>query len=156
MALITVLDSYGHKTSGWPHLYQSDPEFNSTCQTLLGGKKVPNFHLHDALLFHLGHICVPSIERAKMIWEAHYSRVTRHFEVEKTVAILQKYFYWPKLRQDVGKYIRSYTACAISKPTIKKQGLYTPLPTPIQPWESISLDYMSGLPFTKQRKQQVG
>jgi hypothetical protein len=65
------------------------------------------------------------------------------------VAVLQKYFYWPNLRQDVRKYIKSCTACAIAKPTIKKQGLYTPLPTPSQPWESISMDYMSGLPSTK-------
>jgi hypothetical protein len=54
-----------------------------------------------------------------------------------------------KLRQDVNKYIRSCTACAISKLTIKKQGMYTPLPTPERPWESISMDYMSGLPSTK-------
>ena len=33
--------------------------------------------------------------------------------------------------------------------TIKKQGLYTLLPTPSRPWESISMDYMSGLPYTK-------
>jgi len=38
---------------------------------------------------------------------------------------------------------------AISKPTIKKQVLYTPLPTPRQPWESVSMDYMSRLPSTK-------
>ena len=81
-----------------------------------------------------------------MIWEAHYNQVAEHFGVEKMVAVLQKYFYWPNLRQDVGKYIRSCTACAIAKPTIKKQGLYTPLPTPNQPWESISMDYMLGLP----------
>jgi hypothetical protein len=54
-----------------------------------------------------------------------------------------------KLRQDVNKYIRSCTSCAISKLTIKKQGMYTPLPTPERPWESISMDYMSGLPSTK-------
>jgi hypothetical protein len=51
---------------------------------------------------------------------------------------------------DVSKYIRSYTACTIAKPTTKKQGMYTPLPTPKRPWESISMDYMSGLPSTKQ------
>jgi hypothetical protein len=100
-------------------------------------------------LCHLGHICVPSSERAKLIWEAHYSRVAGHFGVEKTVAMLQKHFYWTKLRQEVNKYIRSCTACAIAKPTTKKQGLYTPLPTPDRPWESISMDYMSGLPSTK-------
>jgi hypothetical protein len=104
---------------------------------------VDNFHLQDGLLCHLGHICVPSSERAKLIWEAHYSRVAGHFDIEKTVAMLQKHFYWPKLRQEVNKYIRSCTACAIAKPTTKKQGLYTPLPTPDRPWESISMDYMS-------------
>jgi hypothetical protein len=33
--------------------------------------------------------------------------------------------------------------------TTKKQGLYTPLPTPNRTWESITMDYMSGLPSTK-------
>ena len=84
-----------------------------------------------------------------MIWEAHYSRVAGHFGVEKIVAVLQKYLYWLNLQQDVRKYIRSCTACTIAKPSIKKQGLYTLLPTPSQPWESISIDYMSGLPSTK-------
>ena len=97
----------------------------------------------------MGHLYVPSSEHANMIWEAHYSRVAGHFRVEKIVAVLQKYFYWPNLRQDVGKYIRSCTACAIAKPSIKKQGLYTPFPTPSHPWESISMDYMLGLPSTK-------
>eukprot|EP00253_Pinus_taeda_P030551 PITA_30551 len=148
MALTTVLNSCGHETSNWPLLYKSNPKFSHTYQTLLEGQHVPDFHLQDALLCHLGHLCVPSSERAKLIWEAHYNRVVRHFGVEKTVALLQKYFYWPNLRQDVGKYIRSCTACVIAKPNIKKQGLYTPIPTPSRPWESISMDYMSGLPST--------
>jgi hypothetical protein len=147
--LTTVLDSCGHETSGWPQLYETDPDFATTYQMLGANIVVDNFHLQDGLLCHLGHICVPSSERAKLIWEAHYSRVAGHFGVEKTVAMLQKHFYWPKLRQEVSKYIRSCTACAIAKPTTKKQGLYTPLPTPDRPWESISMDYMSGLPSTK-------
>jgi hypothetical protein len=88
---------------------------------MLGAKEVvDNFHIQDGLLCRLGHICVPSSERVKMIWEAHYSRVAGHFDIEKTVAMLQKHFYWPKLRQEVNKYMRSCTACAIAKPTTKK------------------------------------
>jgi hypothetical protein len=49
----------------------------------------------------------------------------------------------------VGKYITSCTSFAIAKPTTKKYGLYTPIPTPSRPWESISMDYMSSLPSTK-------
>ena len=43
----------------------------------------------------------------------------------------------------------SCTAYVIAKPTTKKQGLHTPLLTPDKQWESISMDYMSGLPSTK-------
>ena len=66
------------------------------------------------------------------------------------MSMLQKHFYWPKLRQEVSKYIRSCTAYAIAKSTTDKQGLYTPLPTLDRPWESILMDYISGLPSTKQ------
>jgi len=116
---------------------------------LVDEKKVLDFHLQDALLCYLGHLCLPLSERAKLIWEAHYNRVRGQFGVEKTMAVLKKYFYWPKLQLDVGQYIRSCTACAITKPNIKKQGMYSPLPTPSQPWESISIDNMSSLPSTK-------
>jgi hypothetical protein len=33
--------------------------------------------------------------------------------------------------------------------------MYTPLPTPDKPWESISMDYMSGLPSTKRGNDYV-
>jgi hypothetical protein len=90
-----------------------------------------------------------------MIWEAHYIQVERHFGVDKTVVVLQKHFYWPKIQQDVNKYIIYFTSCAISKPAIKKKGLYTPLPIPQNPWESISMDYMSSFPSTKQGNDYV-
>jgi hypothetical protein len=73
----------------------------------------------------------------------------RTLGVDKIVVVLQNHLYWPKLQQDVSKYIKSCTAYAIAKPTIKKQGLYTPLPTLDRPCESISMDYMSNLPSTK-------
>ena len=69
--------------------------------------------------------------------------------MEKTVAVLQRHFYCPKLGHDVDKYIQPCTACSISKPTIKKKGLYTPLPSPNRPWEFISMEYMLGIPSTK-------
>jgi hypothetical protein len=81
--------------------------------------------------------------------------MTRHFGVEKTVVILQKQFYWSKLQQDINKYIKSFISYAISNLAIKKQGLYTPLPTLERPWESISMDYMSSLPSTKNENYYV-
>ncbi len=90
-----------------------------------------------------------------MICEAHYIQVIRHFGLLKTMVVLQKYFYWPNLQLDVGKYIISYTSSAIAKPTIKEQGMYIPLPTLSQPWESISMDYMYVLPSRKNANECV-
>jgi hypothetical protein len=98
MASLTfVLHSCGHEAFEWPQLYQQDLDFATTYQLLGTCDNVTNFHIQDELLFHLGHLCAPAIEHAKMIWEAHYSWMARHFGVEKIVVILQKYFYWPKL-----------------------------------------------------------
>jgi hypothetical protein len=95
--LTTVLDSCGHETSGCTQLYEIDLDFATTYQMLGAKVVVDNFHLQDGLLCRLGHICVPSSERVKLIWESHYSWVAGHFGVEKIVAMLQKHFYWAKL-----------------------------------------------------------
>jgi hypothetical protein len=95
--LTMVLHSCGHEASEWPQLYKSDPDFTTTYQMLGTGMTVTEFHLQDGLLCHLGHLCVPSSEHAKMIWEAHYSRMAGHFGMENTMEVLQNHFYWPKL-----------------------------------------------------------
>jgi hypothetical protein len=91
--LTKVLDSYSHETSGWPQLYETDPDFTTTYQMFGAKAVIDNFHLQDGLLCCMGNICVPSSERVKMIWESHYIRVAGHFGIEMTVAMLQKHFY---------------------------------------------------------------
>lgn len=85
----------------------------------MDGKKFLDFRFYNTLLCYMGHLYVPLSEHAKLIWEVHYSWVARHFGLEKTVEVLQKYFYWPKLQQHVGKYIKYCNSYAIPKSTIK-------------------------------------
>jgi hypothetical protein len=92
-----VLESCKNEAFGWYQLYDNNPNFDMTYQMLGMGMVISNFHVQYGILFHLRHLCISSTERVKMIWEAHCSWVTRHFGMQKIVAVLQKYFYWMKL-----------------------------------------------------------
>jgi hypothetical protein len=87
-ALTTVLHSCGHETLKWPQFYQQDLDFTTTYQLLGIGAIVTDFHIQDRFLCHLGHLCVPTSERPKLIWEAHYNQVEGNFGIEKTLIIL--------------------------------------------------------------------
>ena len=47
------------------------------------------------------------------------------------------------------KYVKGCVMCATSKPSNRKLGLYTPLPVPSRPWESVSMDFVGGLPMSR-------
>ena len=73
--------------------------------------------------------------------------IAGHFGVGKTTTHLQRYCYWPHMNESVSRFIRGCYLCATSKPSNRKLRLYTPLPLPSHPWESISLDFLGGLPM---------
>ena len=39
--------------------------------------------------------------------------------------------------------------CVKSKSSNRKLGLYTPLPVPSHPWESVSMDFVGGFPKSR-------
>jgi hypothetical protein len=96
-ALTKVLLSCGHATSEWPQLYRRYLDFSTTYQLLGTCVNVTIFHIQDGLLYHMGHIYVPTRERPKLIWEAHYSQMGWNFGVDKIVVVLHKKNYWQKL-----------------------------------------------------------
>ena len=95
-------------------------------------------------------LCIPEDgDRLQWIREAHTSKVVGHFGVEKNLLNLHRYVFWLKMHLDVSRYIRGCILCNTSKPFNRKLGLYLPLPVPSRPLESISMDFLTGLPKTK-------
>lgn len=74
-----------------------------------------DYHLQDGLLYRLDKLCVPKGENLQLIREAHTSKVAGNFGVGKTVANLQRYVYWPKMKEQVARFIRGCMICCISK-----------------------------------------
>ena len=49
------------------------------------------------------------------------------------------------MNEIVSRYVKGWSTCAICRPSNRKLGLYTPLPIPSCPWETISMDFVGGL-----------
>lgn len=79
--------------------YTQDADFQQVYSNLSQGHQVEelDYHVHDNLLYHLGKICVPQGKRVNITRETHTSLIVRHFGVSKTVANLQRSFYWPHI-----------------------------------------------------------
>ena len=88
-------------------------------------------------------------ERVNFIREAHTSLIAGNFGVRKIVAHLQRYCYWPCMLESVSHFIKGCSLCAISKPRNRKLGFYTPIHVPSRPWESVSMDFVGGIPLLK-------
>ena len=53
------------------------------------------------------------------------------------------------MNETISKYVKGCIMCATSKPRNRKLSLYAPLPIPYHPWESVSMEFMEGLPMSR-------
>jgi hypothetical protein len=78
----------------------------------------------------------------QFIKEDHTLEFAMHFSVGKIVANLQRYVHYPRMQEEVDRFIRGCILCYTSKPNNRKQGLYNPFTISTRPWEIISMDYV--------------
>ena len=86
--------------------------------------------------------------------EAHGGALGGHFGTNKTIEILKVQFHWPHMPSDVHKVVSKRTICHKAKSTFH-QRLYTPLPTPNNPWEDVSMDLILGWPRTQRGHDSI-
>ncbi|GJP70907.1 hypothetical protein CLOP_g1796 [Closterium sp. NIES-67] len=87
--------------------------------------------------------------RQLLLEEYHDVLYAGHFGSNKTLTSIAKHYYWPQMADDVQKFVTSCDTCQRMKSSKqKKAGLLQPLPVPEQPWQVVSLDFITGLPPT--------
>src|SRR4051812_45692098 len=59
------------------------------------------------------------------------------------------------MQRDVNRFTNRCLTCRKAKSKAQSHGLYMPLPIPYQPWEDISMDFVLGLPRTRNSKDSV-
>ena len=88
--------------------------------------------------------------RTAIIRETHDKIVTAHPGKKKTLQVLQRGCYWPKMGEDVARYVQNCHTCQRNKrPRDKTPRLLYSLPIPERPWQDVSIDFKD---FPKDRK----
>jgi hypothetical protein len=63
---------------------------------------------------------------------------------------LKKKFWWPSVKRDVARYVSVYLTCQNMKAEHKKSaGLLQPLLIPQWKWECVTVDFVCGLPMSR-------
>lgn len=52
------------------------------------------------------------------------------------------------MNETVSRYVKGCSMTTSAKPSKTKLGLYTLIPIPSHPWESVSMDFVGGLPMS--------
>ena len=98
-------------------------------------------------------IYLPEPLRATALWNCHNSGLAGHAGYRRSLHRLREQYYWPNMRGDLGKHIRSCVPCQrakAKKPTM--QGLTQPTNTYVRCWDSISIDLLG--PFVSSLRRQ--
>ncbi|KAJ9527976.1 hypothetical protein QJQ45_005577 [Haematococcus lacustris] len=105
--------------------------------------------LEGLWLTERGQVVVPNDEklRRRVIHTMHDAKSAGYLGMTKTLEQVTRYFDWHGVSEAVKHYVRTGHSCQLNKSSAQKPaGKLQPLPIPLRPWGSVSLDLIVKLP----------
>jgi hypothetical protein len=118
----------------------------------ISGSNDKGYTLDNGIIKYKGRIWLGSHEAAHQVvlLSLHSNGIGGQSGITATYKKIKQLFSWPHMKQDIIKYINSCKVCQQAKPEhLKTPGLLSPLPIPHTTWHTISLDFIEGLPKSK-------
>ncbi|XP_052485147.1 uncharacterized protein LOC128040439 [Gossypium raimondii] len=112
---------------------------------------------NDCLRFQ-NRICVPTnSELIQMIWnEAHSSRLFVHLGSTKMYNDLKQLYWWYGMKRDISEFFSKYLVCQQVKAKHQvPSGLLQLIMIPKLKWDRVTVDFVSGLPLTPNKKDAI-
>jgi transposase InsO family protein len=99
-------------------------------------------------LFYRNRLYVPDHDelKAELLRKCHENPTAGHPGRSKTYELISRAYYWPRMYQYIDQWTRNCHTCRRITPSREaRQGVLRPLPTPRQPWQDISMDFITHL-----------
>ena len=131
----------------WQEEYEEAHEWHAVNDEVL-----PDSTYKDEMLYRKGKIYLPHDEALKKIVfkNEHDTIVAGHMGMDKTLEMINRNFYWPKMAEDIEDYVRSCNDCPRNKASChKRYGTLHPLELSYSPWDLISMDFITHLPVSE-------
>ena len=126
--------------------YNGDPNLTKSKVAKLQLKRKNGFWFYGNRLY------VPNVAdlHQDILREHHDVPYAGHRGIDRTKQAIARTYWWPGLDTDVNDYVRVCPHCQRNKASSQKPGgLLQPLPVPNDVWESISMDFITQLPTTR-------
>ena len=115
-------------------------------------EKFKCFEVNDEILYYNGKVCVPKFgeHMLNIINNLHNIPIAGHPCFQKTYMAVKRHYYWPGMKKYIKEYVERCLKCQVSKSEqVKDPGLLQPLGVSNLKFESISMDFIVGLPKTQ-------
>jgi len=103
----------------------------------------------DGLLWYQGKIWISKDEgiRTTLIAKHHEPPQAGHGGTPNTTELISQRYYWPKIREDIKRFIKNCDTCQRTKVVRHAPyGLLQSNKAPDRPWKSIAMDFITDLP----------
>jgi len=110
--------------------------------------------IRDELLYRKGMLWVPEELVQKILKSEYDTRVAGHMGQDKTIELIRRNFWWPKMNERILDFVQSYPECQQNKTSWHQPyRLSSPLELPSTPWQSIAMDIIMELPLLEGYEQ---
>jgi hypothetical protein len=90
--------------------------------------------------------------KSTVLSELHATPTAGHSGFTKTYDRVKRSFFWDGMKQDIRNFVTECEVCPRNKgETIKSLGTLQPLPIPPAIWKDISMDFIIGLPKSRNK-----
>lgn len=112
----------------------------------------------EGLLLFKGNCYIPDFGdlRELVLIEAHKASYSAHLGVKKMHADLKQHYYWPGMKRDIADFVARCLECQRVKAEHQHPaGLLQPHGVPEWKWDTISIDFIIGLPMSVRRHDAI-